>query len=263
MNRRQARTRDVMAALETLAPRGLALEEDRENIGLQVGDPQTRVSRVLVALDATLPVIEEAAETGCERLVTHQPLSVGGLKRVRWDERVGRCVAALCSRGVGLLCAHTNLDAARGGVNDALCAALGLENIADMGDLGRVGALHQAMAPGELQRWVGGALGGSPWLVPGSEAIRRVAVVGGAGGEFLGAALEAGAQALVTGELKHHEALEARHLGLTAVMAGHHATEVVAVPALANGLQKALDALEYGDVIEIGTSKRAEDPFVW
>ncbi len=96
MNRRQARTRDVMAALETLAPRGLALEEDRENIGLQVGDPQIRVSRVLVALDATLPVIEEAAETGCELLVTHHPLIFGGLKRVRWDERGG----ALCSGAV-------------------------------------------------------------------------------------------------------------------------------------------------------------------
>ena len=120
--------REVEQALYALAPRDLAQSWD--NVGLLVGDPEQEVRQVLVALDVTQAVAEEALSLGCGLIVAHHPLmncAWSPVQSVRTDQPQGKLITTLIRGGVSAICMHTNLDSAAGGVNDALAAALGLE----------------------------------------------------------------------------------------------------------------------------------------
>ena len=206
---------------------------DFDNPGFLVGDPQEEVRGVLCALDVTDGVIDEAVARGANVIVTHHPIIFHPLKRVTADTLVWRCIRA----GLSVICAHTNLDAAAGGVNDILCGKLDLREVClPQGGEGmlRAGTLDRGMAPAEFAYYVKQKLD-LPALrySDGGRPIRRVAVCGGAGGSFLQAALADGCQALVTGDVKHDVFLEALHRGITLVDAGHFGTEQHVVPYLA------------------------------
>lgn len=115
---------DIIKAMERLAPPGLA--EDWDNSGWQVGDPAAPVRKVLLALDVTPEVVEEAENGGVQLIICHHPLFFKGIKSVRSDWPAGGLVYRLIQSGIGVYAAHTNLDSAGGGVNDALARALGL-----------------------------------------------------------------------------------------------------------------------------------------
>ena len=118
---------DVVRALGAAAPWGQAAEWDR--VGLHVGDPAAEVSGVLVALDATPGVVDEAVERGCNVLVTHHPLLFKPVGRVTADDPVGGLVLTMARAGVAHVAAHTNLDAAADGVSVALAEQLGLTDV--------------------------------------------------------------------------------------------------------------------------------------
>ncbi|MHB8765276.1 MAG: Nif3-like dinuclear metal center hexameric protein, partial [Deferrisomatales bacterium] len=234
----------VAAALEAVAPLELAETWDRP--GLQVGDPSATVERALVALDPSLAAAREASLRGFQLLVTHHPLFLKPLHRLDASTAQGRVAFELVRAGVGLYSAHTNLDRAEGGVNDALARRLGLGDLRPLGPgvpqaggaLGRVGRLA---APAALGPWCRGAarcLGSrAPRLVGDPEAIiEHVAVCGGSGASLWPLALQAGAQLLVTGDIRYHEALEAREAGLALLDVGHGPSEQVAVEVLAQAL---------------------------
>lgn len=101
---------------------------DFDNAGFLVGRGDRTVTRVLVALDITPEVIAEAAEKGCQLILAHHPVIWGKLGQVTDESATGRKVLALIEKGIAAICAHTNLDAAEGGVNTALAQRLGLEN---------------------------------------------------------------------------------------------------------------------------------------
>ncbi len=119
--------RDIQRFLEDWAPAWTAWEQD--NVGLQIGDPDQRVRRVLVALDVTPPVVGEAVRKKAEVIVSHHPLLFRPPKAVRTDEPTGAMLHALARHGISVLSAHTNLDFARGGVSHALASRLGLINV--------------------------------------------------------------------------------------------------------------------------------------
>jgi putative NIF3 family GTP cyclohydrolase 1 type 2 len=116
--------RDVVAVMHAWAPPEIAWE--RDNIGLQVGDPSTGVRGILVTLDVTLPVIAEAKSAGCNLIVSHHPLVFRPLKTITPADPVGRCVGELVRQKIALVVAHTNLDFTLGGTSTALADALGL-----------------------------------------------------------------------------------------------------------------------------------------
>ena len=174
------------------------------------------------------------------------------------DGTSGDPVTLAARKGISVVSAHTCFDSADGGVNDVLCELLGLSSVFSFGDIGRVGSLPElgeddfiALCKQKLHRRE------LPAVLTG-KSIRRVAVVGGAGGDAVELAASLGCDALVTGELRHHEALLARSLGLTAVAAGHFATENPAVPALCELVSRALDG--GADCIVAETSA---DPFCY
>ena len=136
--------REIEKVLFDWAPRELAMEYD--NVGLLVGDPDAEVTRVLVTLDITEPVVEEAIRLGAQLIVSHHPVmncAWHPVQSLRTDDRQGRILTGLIRNNIAAICMHTNLDAAEGGVNDVLADKLGLSVVLPLSPekIGRYGVL--------------------------------------------------------------------------------------------------------------------------
>ncbi len=121
------RIKELTEALEAWAPR--SLQEDYDNVGLQVGDPETEVTSALVCLDCTEAVVEEAAKKGCQLIISHHPVIFRGLKSLVARGQVERTILAAIKHGVALYAIHTNLDNVVDGVNGEIASRLGLRPI--------------------------------------------------------------------------------------------------------------------------------------
>lgn len=186
---------------------------DFDNVGLLCGFPRREVTRVLTALDVTLETIQEAQERKAELIVSHHPLIFQPLRRLLDDTPEERRVIALLKADLSAICLHTNLDIVQGGVNTALCAALGAQEVAAL-ELGRVGLLARDM---ELSRFLTEVrqtlqAEGVRYLDAG-RPVRQIAFCGGAGGDIVEAAYAAGCDTVLTGEIRHHQWLNGRERG--------------------------------------------------
>jgi len=232
--------------LEAAYPRADALDWDRP--GLQVGDPTWPVLRVLVSLDVTRAVLEEAAEVPATLLIAHHPLLLAPLPSLTPATAPGALALQAARSGIAVAAAHTNHDAADdgSGTSDPVVRLLDLGGVTTLcpparpgsRGLGRVGDLREPMTLAELTQRVASGLPAPHLRLVGDpgRTVRRVAVLGGSGTSAIGDALAAGAEVLVTGDVRHHVALDALELGLALIDAGHHATEAAAMPALASRL---------------------------
>lgn len=233
----------VLKLIDGLAPFELA--EEWDNVGLLAGRADSPVEKVLCALDLREAVIDEAVKKGCQLIVTHHPILFRGRKNLREDDAEGRLLCALVRSGVAMIAAHTNFDNASPGVNDALAAALGLTDVVALEGGMRVGTCEPTDFGTFCARVEHALRGPARRYGDCNRPVRRVAVLGGAGEDYAGIALSAGADVYVTGEMAYHKALDAVDNGLCVVEAGHAATESPAISLLCDGLQKAADALQY------------------
>lgn len=237
------RITDIFDKLRELAPPELKLGFD--NVGLLVGSWEDMIGRVLVALDITDDVIEEGREMGAELIVSHHPMFFE-LKNVTDSDVTGARVLKLARAGMSAICMHTNLDIAPGGVNDALAETLGIADAVPFGEeaCGRIGWVEEQELGDFLAR-VKGALGAEGLrFVDSGRSVRRVAVLGGAGGGNMLEAVEAGADTYVTADVKHHQFIDAKELGINLIDAGHFSTENVVVPVLAELLRDEFSELD-------------------
>ena len=241
--------RDIEKALCRLAPKETAMEGD--NVGLLIGRPDREVTKILVALDVTEDVAAEAAGWGANLIVAHHPVmncAWSPVQNIRDDKPQGRLFLKLIESGIAAICMHTNLDRAEGGVNDALAARLGLEQVEKLpggDDVLRVGMLPGEMTLSAFLQWVKAAIGPNGIrFADGGKPIRRVAVGGGACGGYLWAAAENGCDAFVTSDLKYNQFMDARDIGLTVLDAGHFPTEDVVCPVLVKYLKKKFPGVE-------------------
>lgn len=236
---------NILAILDEIAPPDG--KEDYDNVGLLAGHISRPVDKVLVALDLTLGAVEEAVQIGAQLIVTHHPIFFRGRKNIREDDAEGAAVCALIREGLSLIAVHTNFDNAPLGVNDALAQALQLNEIRPLEHGIRTGRTQEPTNPECLRAFVQNRLGGCVRLYAPRPDMRvvKVAVCGGAGGEFYELAASAGAQAFITGEVKYHEALAAMAYGLCVIEAGHYETEHIAIKLLTDCLQKRADELQY------------------
>lgn len=363
---------DVLGALEQRAPARLA--EDWDNVGLQVGNPQGPVRRVLTALEVTDAVLAEAVSLQADLVVSHHPLIFRPLRHVRLDDPVAQRVARALQAGVAVAALHTNFDIARGGLNDLLAAEIGLRKVTvldnvrpeavfklavfvpathleavheavcgagaghigkysdctfrvpgtgtfrplpgadpylgEIGEreeaaevrletivpegrlepairamlaahpyeevaydvfrldnpgvpqgLGCLGSLPETIGLQQLAELVRDRLGLSYVRVAGDprRGVRTVAVCGGAGASVIPAAVRAGADVLITGDLKHHDADGALDRGLALIDAGHFGTEKLAGKWLAAWLEEAATAR--GWPLHVIVSQADRDPF--
>ena len=240
---------DILTMIDRLAPFDTA--EDYDNVGLLVGDPRRPVTRILTALDLTRHVVDEAVKRNANLIVTHHPVFFHAQKSLREDEPEGAAVAMLARANCSLIAAHTNFDKAQPGVNDALCKALKLEACQTLDEGLRLGLINRPMSVTDFADAVGDLLNASVRLYAPDPhiTVSRVAVLGGAGGDYYPLALAARADVFVTGEVRHHEALAAVDQGLPLIEAGHYETEHPGVSLLRQLIERS--CREKGQTIEV------------
>jgi dinuclear metal center YbgI/SA1388 family protein len=262
-----ARLAAVVAAIEGRYDPSWAAAWD--SVGLVCGDPDAEVSRVHVAVDPVEVVAEEAISSGAQLLFTHHPLFLGGTESVAATTAKGRVVHRLVTNGVALYVAHTNADVANPGVSDALAATLGLTDVrpigwADEPGLGRLGALAEPVPLRAFVATAASLLPVTPWGVRAAgdpdHMVATVAVCGGSGADLAEAAAAAGADVLLTSDLKHHRTSEAvADLGIALAEAAHWATEQPWVLRAAALLEA--DLRDSGTNVEVTPSTIVTDPF--
>lgn len=216
--------------LDARYPKALSAAWDNDGI-MSSPDVTAEVGRILVALDATHAVIRYAVENGFDTVVTHHPMIFRGVKSVSPMSLSGRRIIESLTGGVSVLSFHTRLDAADGGVNDALCRAVGFEPCGSFGDdemptLGRVADIPE-MTASELARRVKIGLGCDVVRVSGdlSKTVTRVAFCGGDGKDFVYPALSCGCGAYITGDSGYNMAEDAAEDGLVTIEVGHYHSE--------------------------------------
>ncbi len=246
---------DFYRYMDTIAP--FSEQEAWDNSGFLVGDGEARVTKVLVALDATEEVLSEAAEQGAGLVITHHPVIFSPLKSLHPSDMA--YVAA--RKGIAVISSHTALDIADGGVNDCLVAALGLRNIRECDDetgLLRMGELPKQMELPDFLAYVSEKLGsGGIKYTPAKRPIKTIAVCGGSGAEFYPDAMASGADAYVTANVKHNWWIEIRRAGFCVLDAGHHCTENTVIAPLADHLAKRFPE------VEVLVSGRCKDPALY
>lgn len=205
--------RDISDVLEKFAP--LPLQESYDNAGLQVGNPESEVHAVLLCLDVTSDVLEEAIRRKCDMIVSHHPLIFHGLKSLTGADETQRIAMRALSAGVAIYSAHTNLDSTWNGVSHEMAHMLGVSDIEVLSPLadepraglGVVGNIEPTPKL-ELLRKIKERFG-VECLRYSSQSkrivVKRVALCGGSGASLIREAISAGADLYVTGDIKYHD----------------------------------------------------------
>ena len=233
---------DIYLFLDEKFPFALAAEWD--NSGLILGDKDATVKKAVVALDCTADVVETAIKNGAELIISHHPVIFSGLKKITADGIVHR----LIENKISVICAHTNLDFAVGGVNDCLCEALSLTDIKSVlsseGFSFRTGKLREELSPAAFAKYVSEKLNLPVRFTMGKKNIKTVAVCGGSGGDLLYEAADI-ADALITADIKHNFFIEADNMGFTLLDGGHFNTEDTVIEPLKKALCEKFTSIEF------------------
>lgn len=211
------KAKEIIEILEKMAP--TTLQEPYDNTGIQVGDTESDIKGVLISLDITEEVIDEAIEKGANMIVAHHPLLFRGLKKVTGDSYVQRAVIKAIKNDIVLYAAHTNMDKCLGGVSWKMAELLGLNNVsilvpdAENAGLGCIGELAEPIEETEALLMVKKTFGTEclRHTALTGRKVRKVAVCGGSGAEFINDAIMAGADIYVTGDIKYHEFFNAEN----------------------------------------------------
>ena len=237
----------------------LELQCSFDNAGFQTGRSGREVKKVLLALDVTDWVIDEAREKGAELILSHHPLLFAPMKKITDESGNGEKLLRLAEEGIAVISMHTNLDIAPGGVNDVLIAALGAssEGPLDEEGCGRIGTLPEPVSMEQFLARCKAALRtkGLRYTTSG-RPVQHLAVMGGSGGDCVERAAMLGCDTYVTADIKYHQFLLAAELGLNLIDADHFCTENPVIPVLCEQLKKAFPDVEFtvsethGQVVE-------------
>lgn len=229
--------------IDKIAPYDTECEWD--NCGLLIGDSQSKVEKVGFCLDLTGETLSDAKRYGVDLIVTHHPV----IFKAQKNFLKGNLAYELAASGISALSAHTCFDCADNGVNDVLCEALGIRNAVGVPSaecsvpMARIGETAPFSSI-EFAEFVSKRLNTVCRVVDCENEIRRVAVCGGSGMDFIDDVIGMGADAFVTGDISHHQMLDAKEKGLTVIAAGHFETESIAVNALMRLIMKEFPTLD-------------------
>ncbi len=260
---------ELAQLFEKIAPRKLAVDDD--NIGWQIGGRNRQVAKVMITLDVTEAVVQEAIDQKIDLIYAHHPLLYRPLKQIVPENLQGRIVEMLIVNQISLFVAHTNLDAATGGVNDLLAAALRLEQVKNLDvhfadehtgesfGIGKIGYLPERvpLKTFALQVKHTYSLGHVRVVGAPGKMIRKVAIVGGSGSSYISKAKYQGADCLVTGDISYHYAVDAEQEGICLIDAGHTIETI-----MKQGVCESLQTLVKGRFeVEVMVSQIETDPF--
>ena len=223
------KVRDFENYIDSKIPFSTAASWD--NVGLLVGCRDTEVTKIMLALDITQNVIEEAEKEGCNLIISHHPVIFHPIKRVVDSREEQGVICELIKRSISAICLHTPLDFCENGTNDALAKACGLEDpkecCKDQNGLffGRVGGVKEKTFT-DLVTLVKSRLSAPTVLYHELQnEVKTVAVVAGSGGSKILEVKALGADTLITGEAKHSDFVTAQNVGINLVVVGHYHSE--------------------------------------
>ena len=236
------KVKDVTDVIEAFAP--LSLQEKWDNSGLCVGSPDAEVSSVLLGLDCTEALVDEAVACGADMIVTHHPLIFSGLKRISPEDQVGAALIKAVKAGISIYAAHTSADKVISGVSGAMAARLGLADVEILDEdgegtgLGVVGNLPQPISSEEALELVKKAfnLKALRCSRPLEGNISRIAMCGGSGGSLIAAARRSGAQLYISGDISYHNFFTPEDFMIMDI--GHYESEIEIVDILFSLLRK-------------------------
>ena len=225
---------EIFEFINEIAPFDTQMSFD--NSGLLVGSMNCSSELVLTALDASCSVVEEAKKSGARMIVTHHPVIFDPLRKLYEKDAVFQAAA----NGITIISAHTNLDVARGGVNDTLAEAAGVKPDEfydeDCALFGEFSAPGDASAIAErLCKRLG--LSGLRYTDNG-KLLHKAVVSCGSGGKNIFLAQKVGADAFITGEIKHHEIVFANDNNIAVFDLGHYGSEDIIIPVLTKKLSE-------------------------
>lgn len=222
---------ELYRALDQKIPAVLRCEWDNDGLMCEP-DPNREVKRVLFTLDVTDGAIAYAIENGADVIISHHPLVFRPIKALNGGSLTGDKLLRLVKADIAVFSFHTRLDRMEGGVNDVLAQTLGLSDLEVFGDeetpeIGRIGNVNEEETTvSEFAAKVSARLGTPAMqIVDLGKKVRRVAVVGGDGKDFIPNAIAAGVDLYLTGTLSYNSMIDAADMGLQLIEAGHYYTE--------------------------------------
>jgi len=257
--------RDVIALMNKLAPEDTASAWD--NSGLIIGDENTEISNCIIALDCTDDTIKQASERNAGLIITHHPIIFGSLRRINASDGFGRRLMKLIQNGCAVYSAHTNLDMAENGTNDALFELLRLNGkerlIVENEHIGRVGFTGQPYGLKAFAKLAASLLntGGISYAGRDDSPVRKIGLCAGSasGKKYMDAAKAQGCDVYLTGDISYHAAQYAADIGLNLISAPHFAAEVLITDILREYLTA--EALTAGLDINFFTQENQQDIF--
>ncbi|MFR7994007.1 MAG: Nif3-like dinuclear metal center hexameric protein [Clostridium sp.] len=253
---------NIIKEMELLAP--TYLKEDFDNVGLMVGDKNKEVKKVLLALDCTLKVIEEAKKENVELIITHHPLIFKRPSSITTDTLQGKKIIELIKNDISLYSSHTNLDSVENGLNDTIVSILGFDNSKileknkrdDKAGLGRIVSLNESIQLEDLISKIKKSLNiNNLRVVKGKDKVNKIAIINGSGQDFIGKAVALGADCIITGDTTYHFASDYKEMEISILDVGHFASEQITFFNVMENLKE-----KFKDV-EFITSTVEEDPF--
>ncbi|MBE7027222.1 MAG: Nif3-like dinuclear metal center hexameric protein [Ruminococcaceae bacterium] len=249
--------KDIALSIERLAPKGLAYEWD--NVGLLCGDENAPVTKVLLTLDLDTGVVEEAIKEGAQMIIGHHPIMFEPINRVTAQTVEGRLLRMLIKNDISYYAAHTNLDVAKGGLNDLLAKKLGLKNVKileytdENGEgIGRTGDTEEPVTLKALCEKVKRALGVDYVRFSGDAdaLVNHIAINTGGGTALIEAALGAKADVFITGDYKYAQVRHCAENGMKIIDVGHYDTEIIVCELFEQYLSK-----QFAGALEIVKTK--------
>jgi len=259
------KVKDIIKDMEKFAPK--FLKEDFDNVGLMVGDKEKEVKKILLALDCTLEVIEEAKNNNIDLIITHHPLIFRKPSSITTDTLQGKKIIELIKNDINLYSSHTNLDSAEDGLNETIMNILGFDqskvievnkNSRDgkKEGLGRIVSLDKEILLEELISKVKEKLNISGVkVVVGKSTVSKLAVINGSGQDFFEKAVKMGADCIITGDTTYHYASDYKEMGISIIDAGHFASEWLVYLNVINKIKTIFED------VEILISEKTEDPY--
>ncbi|AJA48356.1 putative GTP cyclohydrolase 1 type 2 [Clostridium pasteurianum DSM 525 = ATCC 6013] len=265
------RVKDICSIMNSIAPKELS--ESYDNVGLMIGNPEDNVSSVLVALDCTLAVIEEAKKKDCNFIFTHHPLLFRKPSSITTETLLGKKIMNLIKDDINLYSSHTNLDSVEGGLNDTLVDILGFSNstviesslVEGFNDgnsgIGRIVILKEKIQLCELCNLVKQKLNLTHLTYVGEDEnfIEKIALINGSGTDYMDISRKLGVDCIITGDVTYHYASDYREMGISVIDAGHFGTEWTALKKIASILKNEIDRLGHDNSVLL--SEVVIDPY--
>lgn len=275
---KQVKVQNLIELIDEIMPFSLA--ESWDNSGLQAGDLNWGVKKILIALDVSMGAMEDAVKWGADLLLTHHPLMIQPCTSIDFATMPGNIIKLAAEHKISIVSAHTNLDKAEGGLNDYFASVLKLRQIDSLfpyaaeltnkllskkeqtvQGLGRTGLLDTPLSLNMFAKQVKTRLGLSSIRVVGDDdlQINKVAICTGSGGSLLEYFYRTDAEVYVTGDVKYHEARDVEAAGLGLIDVGHFASEHIVIELLKKVL--GMNVKKYAFDVEIRGYEKESDPF--